>query len=70
MVEKTNSKAIVYFKGRMKRIYMAQGEDGIYIKYFRRELRSLNGTGKCKKCAVTVRMEGKFVKEQIVYLAE
>lgn len=23
-----------------------------------------------KKCAVTVRMEGKFVKEQIVYLAE
>lgn len=34
MVEKTNSKAIVHFKGRMKRIYMAQGEDGILYKVF------------------------------------
>lgn len=59
----------VHFKGRMKRIYMTQGEDGTLYKVFpaRTEM-VLMELGNVKKCAVTVRMEGKLVKEQIAYL--
>ena len=59
----------VHFKGRMKRIYMTQGEDGTLYKIFpaRTEM-VLMELGNVKKCAVTVRMEGKLVKEQIAYL--
>lgn len=59
----------VHFKGRMKRIYMTQGEDGTLYKVFpaRTEM-VLMELGNVKKCAVTVRMEGKLVKEHIAYL--
>lgn len=59
----------VHFKGRMKRIYMTQGEDGTLYKVFpaRTEM-VLMELGNVKKCAVMVRMEGKLVKEQIAYL--
>ena len=59
----------VHFKGRMKRIYMTQGEDGTLYKVFptRTEM-VLMELENVKKCAVTVRMEGKLVKEQIAYL--
>ena len=59
----------VHLKGRMKRIYMTQGEDGTLYKVFpaRTEM-VLMELGNVKKCAVTVRMEGKLVKEQIAYL--
>ena len=64
-----DQEGFVHFKGRMKRIYMTQGEDGTLYKVFpaRTEM-VLMELGNVKKCAVMVRMEGKLVKEQIAYL--
>ena len=59
----------VHFKGRIKRIYMTQGEDGTLYKVFpARTEKVLMEIKNVKKCAVTVRMEGGLVKEQIAYL--
>ena len=59
----------VHFKGRIKRIYMTQGEDGTLYKVFpaRTEMVIME-IENVKRCAVTVKMEGKLVKEQIAYL--
>lgn len=59
----------VHFKGRIKRIYMKQGEDGTLYKVFpERTEMVLMEIENVKKCAVTVRTEGNLVKEQIAYL--
>ena len=64
-----DQEGFVHFQGRMKRIYMAQGEDGTLYKIFpaRTEM-VLQELEDVKKCAVTVKMDGKLVKEQIAYV--
>ena len=60
---------VVYFKGRIKRIYMTKGEDGTIYKIFPARVEELLGKYPgVRKCAVAVTAAREVMHEQTVFL--
>lgn len=64
-----NEDGFVYFKGRIKRIYMTKGEDGTIYKIFPARVEELLGKYPgVRKCAVAVTAAREVMHEQTVFL--